>query len=712
MSQIASKLAPRPAIERLLRPRSIAIVGASTTPRALGNTLLNVLQDANYSGDLYLVNPNYTEIQGRPCVPSIDDLPSGIDCAALAIPRASVLETVRACIRRGVGSAIIFCSGFAEAGAEGRAEQEEIARIAREHNLIIQGPNCIGMVNYVDNIPLTFDLRPSATVAEGEGIALISQSGAMTSVLCVSLAASDLKLSFSISVGNEVTTGVEEFLEYLLEDKYTRHIALVVELFRNPQKFLRLAARARELGKTIVLLHPGRSSAAAASAATHTGAMAGNFKVMATKVAHAGVVLVDTIEEFIDVLQFVSFCPSLPRGGTAMATESGAFKALTLDFCETIGLDMPPLSPETEAALRQALPPFIPPSNPLDITAQALIDPDLVRRSLIPMLADDKYGCVILGLILTDATISSYKVPPVIAAYNAIKPTKPVVYAGLDEGAAIPRHYVEELRALGIPFYPSPERALRAVARLTKYAAQQDRDQAPPPAIRIPSSLPLTSGVMAEYQSKEVLKAVGIPVPAGALARSLDEAQSIAARIGFPVVLKAQAAKLAHKSDVGGVILNLTDADALASGWKRLQDNIARALPDLKLDGVLVEKMGQRGAELIVGAQNDKNWGPVLLVGFGGVLAEALKDVRLLPPELSVDAVVDELYRLKSAALLRGFRGSPTLDVRAAAEIVCSLGALMRSTPAIQEVDINPVIVYPQGQGAVALDALIVTDQQ
>jgi acyl-CoA synthetase (NDP forming) len=214
---------------------------------------------------------------------------------------------------------------------------------------------------------------------------------------------------------------------------------------------------------------------------------------------------------------------------------------------------------------------------------------------------------------------------------------------------------------------------------------------------------------MAEYKSKEVLAAAGIPVPAGALARTLDEARAIAEKIGYPVVLKAQAAKLAHKSDVGGVILNLSDADTLASGWKRLEENIARALPDLALDGVLVEKMGQRGAELIVGAQNDKQWGPVLLVGFGGVLAEALKDVRLLVPELSVDAVVEELYQLKSAALLRGFRGSPVLDVKAAAEIVCRLGALMRTTPSIKEVDINPVVVYPQGQGAVALDALIVT---
>jgi acyl-CoA synthetase (NDP forming) len=313
-----------------------------------------------------------------------------------------------------------------------------------------------------------------------------------------------------------------------------------------------------------------------------------------------------------------------------------------------------------------------------------------------------------LGLILTDEAISALKFPSVIAAIKAIRPTKPVIFAGLDEGAQVPRAYVDELRALGAPFFPSPERALRALGRLTKFAAKQERNQESSFEIAIPPMLPVMSGVMPEYKSKEVLAVAGIPVPAGALVQTLGEAQEVARRVGFPVVLKAQAAKLAHKSDIGGVILNLADPNALASGWKRLQDNIAHAQPELTLDGVLVEKMGQRGAELIVGAQNHKDWGPVLLVGFGGVLAEALKDVRLLVPELSIEAIIDELYELKGAAILRGFRGSPALDVQAAAQIVCRLGALMRATPAIKEVDINPVAVYPQGEGAVALDALIV----
>jgi acyl-CoA synthetase (NDP forming) len=290
---------------------------------------------------------------------------------------------------------------------------------------------------------------------------------------------------------------------------------------------------------------------------------------------------------------------------------------------------------------------------------------------------------------------------------SSLKPTKPVLFAGLDEGAKVPSAYVSELRALGVPFFPSPERAYRALARLTALAEAQVRNTA---FAGMPAELPTTvpTGVVPEYRSKEILDALGIRIPQGGSARSVEEAQSVAARIGYPVALKAQSSLLSHKSDAGGVALNLAGAEAVASGWEKMLADIAHARPGLVLDGILVEKMSAKGVELIVGARNDPEWGPVLLVGFGGVLAEALHDVRLLPPDLSIQAIEAELLRLKGAALLRGFRGSPALDLRAVADIVHRLGSLMLATPQIREVDINPVVVYPQGQGAIALDALIV----
>ncbi len=707
----AESPAMRPAIERLLRPRSVAIVGASPTPSSFGASVLTNLENAGFAGDLHLINPKRAEIRGRPCLPSIDALPHGVDCAVLAIPRASVLESVTACARRGVGGVIIFSAGFAESGAEGRAEQEKLAAIAHDHGILIEGPNCLGMVNFVDGVPLTFVLTPPARQTGTNGIAVASQSGAMAAVVGVGLRSRELGISFSISTGNEVASNIEDYVDYLVEEEHTCVLLMIVEHFRHPRRFLAAAERARSMGKHIVLLHPGRSAAARASAETHTGAMAGDYQVMRTRVSHAGVVVVDTLEELLDVTEILIRCASAPSGGVAVFTESGAFKAITLDFCDTLGLALPELSDSTAAELRQVLPDFIPPTNPLDVTAQALVDPGLYGRTLPLILDDSRFGSLVLGIILTDEATSALKFPPILDTIRRLRPSKPVLFAGLDEGAQVPEAYVSELRALGVPFFPSPERAFRALGRLTAFAEERARNSKNTSGVGLEAStLPkLPPGIIPEYRSKAILAALGVRVPEGGLACNSDEAQAIAARIGFPVVLKAQSAELSHKSDVGGVALNLATPQDLAAGWEQMRVEIAQARPGLVLDGVLVEKMGGRGAELIVGAHRDPEWGPVLLVGFGGIQAEALHDIRLLPPDLSVEAIESELLRLKSGAVLRGFRGSQALDVRAAAEIVHRLGSLMLAAPQIREVDINPFIVYPQGQGAVALDALIVT---
>jgi len=694
-------------MDRLLRPRSVAIVGASPTPGAFGASVLANLEQAGFNGELHLVNPKRNEICGRPCVASVDDLPEGVDCAVLAIPRASVMEAVLAGARRKVGGVIIFSAGFAEAGEQGRIEQEHLGEIARENRMVIEGPNCLGIANYVDGIPLTFVATPMNKFVRGRGVAIISQSGAMAAVLGVSLRNHKKKISYSVSTGNEAASGVEEFLDYLIDDGDTHVFAMIVEQFRKPQQFLKLVQRARSAGKNIVLLHPGSSSAARASAATHTGAMAGDYAVMRTKVEAAGVLVVETLEELADVTDILSRCLSLPNGGAAVFTESGAYKALALDLCERLGLALPELSDEAAGVLRAVLPNFIPPTNPLDITAQGLVDPGLYRRCIPPVLADERYGSLVLAIILTDENTSRLKFPPIIEALQEIKANKPVIFAGLDEGAKIDQIYVEQLRHLGVPFFPSPERAFRALARVTHHATRLRRLIKAPWATSAPLVMP--KGTIPEFKSKQILAAAGIRIPVGKLATTVVEAQAIAERIGYPVVLKAQAAALTHKSDVGGVALRLADAEAVREAWDKMQRDIARSLPNLALDGILVEEMGQSGTEVIVGARVDPEWGPVLLVGLGGVLAEALGDSRLLVPDVSRDAVVEELWKLKSSTLFRGFRGAPELDIEALAEIVIKLGELVVANPAIREVDINPVIVYPMNSGAVALDALIIT---
>lgn len=695
------------ALDRLLKPRSVAIVGASDKPGALGASVLGNLERLGFAGDIHLINPNRAEIGGRPCLKTIEDLPTGVDAAVLAIPRAGVLDAVRSLAARGVGAAVIFSAGFAEGGEEGLAEQRELALIAAGSGMVLEGPNCLGFVNFVDGVPLTFIETAPVKQGGGRGIGIVSQSGAIAAVVDTTLLSRGLSLSYSISTGNEAATGIEDYLDYLINDPATEVIGMIVEQVRQPRRFLAAAARAEAAGKPIVLLHPGRSAAARASAATHTGAMAGDHQLMTVKVERAGVLLVETLEELGDCLELLARCGPLGGKGSLVIGESGAFKALMLDFAEAIGLDLPAIDDADSPALRAALPDFVPVSNPVDMTAQGLVEPALYSRLVAAGAGDPRFGAVILGIIQTDAATCRIKFSAICQAIETAGGAKPMICAGLDEGAPIPPDYVERLRALGVPYFPSTERAMRAVAALTRHARRSRRATALP-ALKAPG---LPVGAVPEYASKAVLGPLGIPFSDGRHVATLDEALSAAQAIGYPVVLKAQSPDLGHKSEAGGVIVGLGDADALAEGWARLHANIAQHRPGLALDGILVETMGAPGVELIVGGRNDPEWGPVLLVGFGGVQAEVLQDVRLLPPDLDTDDILAELRRLKSAALFDGFRGAPVCDLEAVAAVIQIVGRLLRGAPDIREIDLNPVVVHAAGQGAIALDALMMVDR-
>jgi acyl-CoA synthetase (NDP forming) len=694
----------RSAIERMLRPRSIAIVGASPSPGSLGAGLLANLERFAFRGDIHLVNAGRQEIDGRPCLQSASALPAGVDCAALAIPRAGILDAVAGCAARGVGGVIIYAAGFAEAGDDGSALQAELARVARDHGMAIAGPNCLGHINFVDGIPLTFSACAPVPVAGRRSIGIVSQSGAMATVLRAALHAREIAISFSISTGNEALNGAEDFLDHLIADDSTHVVLMLVEQIRDPRRFLALARRAQDAGKPVVLLHPGRSAAARASSKTHTGAMSGDYEVMRACVAHAGVAVVESLEELIDLGELMIRWRAPPRGGAAIISDSGAFKAMALDFCESSDLDLPEPSAATRSLLGAIAPDLILPTNPLDVTAQSLIDPDIYRRAIGPLLDDPRYGSLVLAVVLSSQTHSQRKMAPIIAALEEFGPAKPVVFAMLGEDCEVAPAIIARLRGLDVPFFRSPERALRALARLA--GLRPPLSSARAAVARAGARLP--AGVMPEYVAKRLLAEAGIPVPPAELASGLPEARRAAARIGYPVALKAQSALLAHKSDAGGVVLALADEAALAAGWHRLEADIAARRPDLRLDGVLVEAMARPGVELIIGVRGDPDWGPVLVVGLGGVWTEALGDVRLMPGDLDAAAIAVELSRLKAAPLLTGSRGAPARDLGAVAEIAARLGRFAAAHPEIAEIDINPLVVYPDHEGAIAVDALIV----
>jgi acyl-CoA synthetase (NDP forming) len=695
-------------IERMLRPRSIAIVGISPQPMSPGAAILGNIERLGYVADVHLVSRNRTEVIGRPCVPTIDDLPLDLDLALLLLPRAGVVDAMHACVRRKVAAVIVYASGFAELDELGRATQTEIAEIARAAGIALLGPNCLGFVNYLDRLAVSFSPSQPESDPPPAKVAFISQSGGTPTVTRFSLAAKNIGVTYQISTGNEALLGVEDFLVPMIDDERNAVIALFCEQIRNPQRFLAGAAHARERGKPIVMLQPGASEAARASALSHTGSLVGDHALIRTILEDAGVLVVGNIEELIDVTELLVRFPLAPTRGPALITDSGALKGVELDFCESVGLPVPQFSAATVAAIRAVVPDFVAVENPLDLTAQALVDPQLYAKAIAALANDENTGCTMVSPIYGQPKLGIEKLRSTWPAFAATQANRPGILAPMVYDLQMPDEAFRGAADAGVAFFRSPERALRALAHVTRYGARRARPQSPPR--RLPAPLPVAgAGIVPEYRAKAMLAAAGLTFPPGTFVADRAAAQRAAAEIGFPVVLKLQSAGLAHKTDAGALALGLADAAALDAAWTRLHENVAASAPNAVIDGALIEAMAKPGVEFIVGARRDPFWGTTLVAGLGGIWAEALRDTVVIPAAADESAIVAALQHLKAAPVLAGMRGAPPLDVHALAKVLALLGGLIDATPAIAEIELNPLTVYPSG--VVALDALIVVKE-
>ncbi len=694
------------AMEGLLNPRSIAIVGMSSKPGSAGHVVLGNLLLSGYPGDIHLVGRSGGSIEGRPVLASVADLPESVDLAVFTLPAAGALEALQDCAHRKVGSVVIFSSGFAETG--GSAMQDELARIARESGIALVGPNCVGFVNYVEAIPIAFAGRQALQAfvpSRDPAVAIVSQSGAVMVHLRASLDARDVPVSYAVSTGNEAGIGIADVVAYFAEDAVTKVIVVYADQVRNAQAFLAAARRARAAGKSLLLMSPGRSAQAKAAVTSHTGALAGDHAVMRTTTAHAGIAYVETMDQLVDVAELLARYPKSPTGGVGILTFSGAFCAIAHDFCESIGLDVPALSEATTSTLKSILPAFIAPNNPLDLGTQTIWQPELMQSGPKALLDDPRIGSLVLSV-----TLSNIKyLQNLLAAMEGSD--KPVVLTALGDRIPLPQEFVDFARHNRLVMGRSSERALQAVARVTEQGRAIARADAVREILPIAGLPALGVGVQPEWLSKQFVAAAGLPIPAGALARTPEEAVEIATCIGYPVAMKAQAAALAHKTEAGAVLLGVSNAPEVRAGWRTLQSNVTARQPDLALDGILIETVAPKGLEVVLGAKRDPHWGPVILVGIGGIAVEALGDVRIMPPDLAVADIVDELRRLRSAKLFDGFRGSPPIDLDALADAAATLGRIILTIPGISEIEVNPILVHPKGQGVTVVDALIVTQE-
>jgi acetate---CoA ligase (ADP-forming) len=699
MSGAADARGPK-AVARFLRPRSVAIVGISSRAGSAGQVILQALKLNGFKGDIHLVGRSTEPIDGRPVLKSADELPEGVDLAVFTLPAASVREAIEGCARRKVGSAMIFAAGFAEVGDH--ATQDAVTKTARDAGLAVVGPNCLGVTNNVDCLWLHMLYAREAKRGVKDGIAIVGQSGGLLGHFQRAADGLGLPLSYVISTGNEAGLEGTDFVEFLADDPSTRVIAIYCEQIRRPAEFLAACRRARAAGKPIVLMQAGRGAKARKAAQSHTGALIGDWATMQTQAEDAGAIVVSTMDEMMDLVQILVRFPTPPTKGPGILTASGAYVGLTNDFAEDVGLELPELEPDTLKKVSAVLPSYGNYGNPLDVTAGFALDSlSTVAKTLI----DDAN----VGMLFISFPISY---PGVVNAFNkgmADSP-KPKVLVALGDSWQLPPEVMQAVGESTAVFSRSSDRMLRAITLYTRYGRSLARTRAPANPAPFPGMPKLAKGAQPEWLGKKILSAAGIRVPDGELARTADDAAAIAKRVGYPVALKAQAAALTHKTEAGGVMLNLVDEAVLRAAWATMQDNIKRAAPGVALEGCLVEKMSPKGLELMIGAKRDPAWGAVLLLGLGGIWVEALGDVRLLPVDADETQIVEALSKLRTAKLLTGFRGAPPVDIDSVTKAVLAIGRLMRTTPGIVEIDVNPLMVHAKGQGATALDALIVAE--
>jgi acyl-CoA synthetase (NDP forming) len=688
------------AVAKFLRPRSVAIVGISSRAGSAGQVILQSLKLNNFKGDIHLVGRSSEAIEGRPVLKSPDELPEGVDLAVFTLPAAGVREAIEACARRNVGSAMIFAAGFAEVGDH--TTQDAVTIAARTAGLAVVGPNCLGVTNNVDGIWLHMLYAREAQRGVEGGVAFVGQSGGLLGHFQRAADGLGLPLSYVISTGNEAGLEGTDFVEFLADDRSTRVIALYCEQIRRPAEFLAACRRARAAGKPIVLIQAGRGAKARKAAQSHTGALIGDFATMRTQVEDAGAIVVSTMDEMMDLVQILVRYPIPPTKGPGILTASGAYVGLTNDFAEEVGLELPELEPATLKKVKEVLPPFGNYGNPLDVTAG--FSPEALAVATKALIDDPNVGMLFISFPIN--------LPIAVRNFNKgmADSHKPKVMVALGDTWQLAPETVQAVKESPAVFSRSSDRMLRAITLYTRYGRSLGRTRVGAKPAPFPGLPKLGQGAQPEWLGKKVLATAGIAVPDGELARTPDDAVAVARRVGYPVALKAQAAELSHKTEAGGVMLNLADEAALRAAWATMQKSVKGAAPGVTLDGCLVETMSRKGLELMIGAKRDPAWGTVLLLGLGGIWVEALGDVQVLPVDADETQIVEALHRLRSAKLLTGFRGAPPVDVEAVAKAVLAIGRLMQTTPSIVEIDVNPLMVHAKGQGATALDALIVAE--
>lgn len=697
-------------LRALFEPQSIAVIGASRRTEAVGHAILKNLLETGYKGMIYPVNPKSPDILGVKCFPTVADIPGPFDLAIFIIPSNSVPTELEACARKGAKAAIVISAGFREIGGEGVKLEKEIKRIVDQYGMAMLGPNCLGLINNDPNICMNASF--SGHIPDNGKIAFVTQSGALGTALLDYARGENIGMSKIISLGNKVDVTELETLQYLKNDPNTEVIIMYLEDIVKGHEFIEVAREITgDIAKTkpILVIKGGRTAQGAKAASSHTGSLMGADEVYDAVFTQSGVIRVDAAQELFNLAIVFANQPLMKGNRVAIVTNAGGPGIMATDACVKYGLQMAEMSPATVARLKEKLPPTANFSNPVDCIGDA--QHDRYEHALRCVIAEPNVDGVLVLLTpqaMTEAEATAKVIVDVDKESDKTIVTCFMGHADVEAGVKI-------LKENHVPHYMFPEEAAKALAAMDKYQQWLHRARTGVKHYKVDrqaADTVIEKAVKAQqkflpiHQSMEIFSAYEFPVLPWAFVKTAEDAWEKAVAIGFPVVMKVVSQQIVHKVDVGGVRLNLNSAEDVQAAFKDIMA-VGEKLK-VKIEGVFMQRMAPKGREVILGMKRDPHFGPILMFGLGGIYVEALKDVTFRVAPIRELSAHDMLTSIRAVKLLEGVRGEPPADFEAMADCLKRLSQLSCDHPGIEEIDINPLMVYGEGKGAGVIDARII----
>jgi acetyltransferase len=694
-------------LEAIFAPQSVAVIGASPNPQRLGHQVLNNIIKHGYQGRIYPIHPEASTILDLTVYPDVLAVSEPIDLAVLVIPAKYVLETVDQCGQKGIKGLIVITAGFKEVGGEGKILEKQLLEKVRQYDMRMVGPNCLGVMDTISNLNASF----AALMPNPGEIAFMSQSGALCTAILDWSKASGIGFSRFVSLGNKADVDEVTLLKAWNEDAHSKVILAYLEGITDGAGFMQVA-RQTTLNTPVVAIKSGTTAAGTRAASSHTGSLTGSESAYEAAFSQSGILRARSMEELFDLALAFAYQPPMKGNGVAIVTNAGGPGIITTDAIERSGtLRLAEFSQQTISRLQRDLPPTANVFNPVDVIGDARSD--RYRVALEAVLEDAGVHAVIV-LFTPQASSDTEETARVIIELSK-QYDKPVVTSFM--GAVSLEEALKLLNEQRIPQYAFPERAAGALSAMAWHRTW--RQQPEPEYVQYDVDRQRVRDLFArvreagrvelgELEAREVIEAYGMRLPQSRLACSPDEAVAIAAEMGYPVVMKISSPDILHKSDIGGVKVGLSDATAVRDNYELIEYRARKYNPDARVWGMLVQEMVRKGREMLVGVSRDPQFGPLVAVGMGGIYVEVLKDVAFRLAPISKQEVSAQIRSIRTFPLLRGVRGDPPADIASVEDVVLRISQLVTDFPEIVEMDINPLVVHNQGEGAIVLDARII----